>query len=64
MNKKRMGRPPAENPATDLLGTVRVTPEQKATYREAADAEGLKLAAWIKATLDRAALRTLRKPKA
>jgi len=61
MNKKRMGRPPVENPATEVLGTVRVTPDQRAAYSRAAELEGVKLAAWIKATLDRAASAVLRK---
>ena len=61
MNKKRMGRPPVENPADQVLGTVRVTAEQRASYLEAAEAEGVKLSAWIKATLDKAARQSRRR---
>jgi predicted HicB family RNase H-like nuclease len=61
MTKKRMGRPPVDNPASEVLGTVRLTPEQKAAYVDAAEAEDMKLAAWVKRTLDRAAARVLNK---
>jgi len=53
--KKKRGRPPTDNPATEKLSNVRVTPEQLVTYSEAADTHGETMAAWVKRNLDRIA---------
>ena len=52
--KKKRGRPPSDNPATEQLGMIRITPEQRDAYQEAADNEGKPLATWVKKTLDEA----------
>lgn len=55
MNEKRSrGRPPIQNPATERLPMVRVTPEQRQSYQKAAESEGMPMAGWIKRELDRA----------
>lgn len=55
-----MGRPPVENPASTVLGTVRLTPVQRANYVKAAKACSEPLSAWVKINLDRAAQRDLK----
>jgi len=58
--KKKRGRPPTDNPATEKLSNVRVTPDQLTTYNEAAATHGESMAAWVKRNLDRIAKRDLK----
>jgi len=53
-----MGRPPKppEERATERVEFT-CREDQKAAYQAAADAKGIKLAAWIKTVLDRASAR-------
>jgi predicted HicB family RNase H-like nuclease len=51
---KRMGRPPVENPATERLPMVRVTPEKLKAYKEAAEKEEISFSAWVRKSLDSA----------
>jgi hypothetical protein len=44
----KRGRPPKPDSASEVLPPVRVTPEQKETYKEAAKFVGLSLSAWLK----------------
>lgn len=44
----KRGRPPKLNSSSEVLPPVRVTPEQKETYRRAAESVGLSLSAWLK----------------
>ncbi len=44
----KRGRPPKPYCSSDVLPPVRVTPEQKETYRKAAKLAGLSLSAWLK----------------
>lgn len=44
----KRGRPQKSDSATEVLPPVRVTPEQKETYKEAAKFSGLSLSAWLK----------------
>jgi hypothetical protein len=53
--KKRMGRPPIENPACEWLPGIRVTPEENERFRAAADAAGLPFSTWVRRTLAKAA---------
>jgi hypothetical protein len=52
-----MGRPKLDNPR-DIRVLVRVLPEERAAWREAADRAGLKLSAWIRKVANAAAKRT------
>lgn len=54
--KRPPGRPPIEEGEEERL-EIRLSKARKATYSEAATRRGLKLAAWIRAVLDRAAKR-------
>jgi len=56
-SKKKLGRPVSTDPASERLPTVRVTPAQRDSYVEAAGAQGLKVSAWVKRTLDQAVVR-------
>ncbi len=49
------GRPPKPNSSSETLSPIRVTPEQKKLYREAAEREKLSVSAWIKRLADREA---------
>lgn len=60
MNIKRRGRPSVENPATERLPMIRLTPEQLKAYKQVAELEGLSFAAWAKTNLDRIAKRKLK----
>lgn len=51
---KKMGRPPVENPATERLPMVRVTPEKLQSYREKAKQEGKSFSEWVRCALDKA----------
>jgi predicted HicB family RNase H-like nuclease len=44
----KRGRPQKPDSASEVLPPVRVTPEQKETYKEAAKFAGLSLSAWLK----------------
>ena len=55
--KKRMGRPPLENPASAILPHIRVRPEELEGYRAAAGKKEMKLSAWVRSVLGRAAKR-------
>lgn len=49
--KKKRGRPPIDNPATEKLSNVRVTPEQLEVFKAAAATHDEPLAAWVKRNL-------------
>lgn len=53
-NKPR-GRPPKSNSASETLSPIRVTPEQKVLYKQAAEKAKLSVSAWIKELADREA---------
>ncbi|MGQ7844875.1 hypothetical protein ACUNV4_10380 [Granulosicoccus sp. 3-233] len=59
MQKKKRGRPPTANPATEKLPNVRVTPDQLQSYVAASKVRGESLSAWVKRNLDRVAKRDL-----
>lgn len=44
----KLGRPPKSDSASEVLPPIRVTAEQKKTYRDAAKFAGLSLSAWLK----------------
>ena len=54
--KRPPGRPPIGEGEEERL-EIRLSKARKATYSEAAARRGLKLAAWIRAVLDRASMR-------
>jgi hypothetical protein len=54
--KRPRGRPPLKNPATKSLAGVRVTQEQVDSYHAAADREDKPMSAWVRDTLDKAAV--------
>jgi uncharacterized protein (DUF1778 family) len=60
--KLRMGRPPksGDTPMGDRL-EIRLLPGEKAAYTQAAEAAGLKLSDWIRAKLNAAAKRTVKR---
>jgi len=49
----KRGRPPKLHSSSEVLPPVRVTPEQKETYRKAAESVGLSLSAWLKNAADK-----------
>ncbi len=59
---KRMGRPPksGDKPMGERL-EIRVDAAEKTAYEQAADAAGMDRSDWIRATLNAAAKRALRK---
>lgn len=59
MQKKKRGRPPIDNPATETLPTVRITADQLKSYRDAASSREESIAAWVRRNLDRATKRDL-----
>jgi len=52
---KPRGRPPKSDSASETLSPIRVTPEQKALYKHAAEKAQLSMSAWIKDLADREA---------
>ena len=48
----KRGRPPKQHSLSEVLPPVRVTPEQKESYKKAAELEGLSLSAWLKKAAD------------
>ena len=44
----KRGRPPKIDSFSDVLPPIRVTPDQKASFKEAASAAGLSFSAWLK----------------
>ena len=60
MEKKPRGRPPIENPATETIPRVRVTPEQLQSYRDAADSKAESFSEWLRRNLDKAVKRDLK----
>ena len=61
MSKKRKpGRPKTDNPASEKLPMIRVTPEQLDNYKAAAEHEELPFSVWVREKLDRAAKRILK----
>jgi predicted HicB family RNase H-like nuclease len=48
----KRGRPPKLHSSSEVLPPVRVTPEQKKTYKKAAESAGLSLSAWLKNAAD------------
>ena len=58
MAKKKMGRPPlAAGMAKKVLYQLRLTTAERKDYEQAAARAGIKLSAWIRDRLDRAAKR-------
>lgn len=57
----RRGRPPKEGETATSRIELRLTPEQKESYQNAANTKEKKLSAWIKNTLDKAASRAVKK---
>ena len=58
--KKKPGRPRHhKSAATEQLGMIRITPEQRDNYQQAADRKEKPLATWVKSTLDKAAKRDI-----
>ncbi len=55
------GRPTKNNGAKQVLPPIRITEEQRARYKQAAQAEGKCLSAWIKSLADREADRIMGK---
>lgn len=53
--KRPRGRPSVENPASETLPRVRVTPDQLERYHKAAKKKDVTFSRWIKDTLDKAA---------
>ena len=49
-----MGRPPIENPATEKLPMVRVTPEKLQGYKDKAKQEEKSFSEWVRCALDKA----------
>lgn len=55
--KRKRGRPvgsTASNTASEKLPMVRVTTEQLAKYRDAAESSNQKFSQWVRSTLDKA----------
>ncbi|GAB1081915.1 MAG: hypothetical protein SStaBPW_38140 [Shewanella algae] len=50
---KPRGRPQKSNSASETLSPIRVTPEQKALYKKAAEKAKLSVSSWIKELADR-----------
>jgi len=57
MTKKTRGRPLADNPASETIPRVRVTPEQLQSYKAAALNRAESLSDWVRRHLDKAAKR-------
>jgi len=53
-NQNKAGRPKSENPASERLPVVRVTPEQLKTYKETAEKSDITFSAWVRGVLDKA----------
>jgi hypothetical protein len=47
-NSKTRGRPPKDNTLSATLPPIRVTPEEKKKYKDAAERAGMTLSAWFK----------------
>lgn len=45
---KKRGRPSVKNSASSTLPPIRVTPDEKRKYKEAAERAGMSLSAWLK----------------
>jgi len=58
--KKSRGRPLSDNPASERLPVVRITPDQLENYKEAAEQEEMAFSSWVRDKLDRAAKRILK----
>ena len=55
--KRKRGRPKgavSNNPATERLPHIRVTPEQISSYKSEAEKRNSSLSAWVKQVLDKA----------
>lgn len=52
--KKKLGPPFSENPASKVIPPIRVRPEELETYRAAAKKKGQTLSAWVRETLGKA----------
>ena len=50
---RKKGRPPKEITLSEVLPPIRVTPDQKVTYRKAAESSGMSLSAWLKAAAEK-----------
>lgn len=55
------GRPPQDDVTRDRMLRVRVTADQEARYRAAAEAEGLDLSTWLRDLADEHAASVLRR---
>ncbi len=49
----KRGRPSKLHSSSEVLPPVRVTPQQKETYKKAAELAGLSLSAWLKKAADK-----------
>lgn len=56
----KRGRPQKPDSASEVLPPVRVTPEQKETYKEAAKLSGMSLSAWLKEAAEDKLLKQLK----
>ncbi|MGP1831855.1 plasmid mobilization protein [Shewanella frigidimarina] len=45
---QKRGRPYLEKPSSSTLPPIRVTPEEKEQFKDAAEKSGMSLSAWIK----------------
>jgi hypothetical protein len=55
--KKRMGRPPVDNPRDKRLPVVQITEDQLIIYKAASERTGQTFSAWVRSALDKAAKR-------
>jgi len=52
--KKPLGRPKLDNPASKSLAGVRITPDQLTNYKRKAKKANQKFSEWVRAVLDKA----------
>jgi hypothetical protein len=59
MKKKRLGRPPKEDQLRNESLLVRVEPDEKEAFKNAADLSGISLSSWVRERLRRTAIKEL-----
>jgi predicted HicB family RNase H-like nuclease len=59
MKKKRLGRPPKEDQLRNESLLVRVEPDEKEAFKDAASLSGISLSSWVRERLRRVAIREL-----
>jgi predicted HicB family RNase H-like nuclease len=59
MDKKRKGRPPKEDQLRNESLLVRVEPDEKEAFKDAADLSGISLSSWVRERLRRMAIKEL-----